>query len=191
MDLTSSYDVNDLPAAERQTLERMLGQPLSPDQRISIRAYTPGAGTTLADEEAGLDPNRVFEKEDQYVFDHGVLPQEAESAVEAALRNFRPNPGTIDGDGRIVGTRITVYDVLTYVGWHPSSIAATLGVSTGQVQAAFNYFTENRHAVLKNYRAALARIARGNPPEVEAKLRQSRERLKERLREIQQRGRGA
>ncbi len=192
MDSTSSLNVNDLPVAERQTLERLLGQPLAPDQRVSITAYTPSAvSAESVRDEVGEDPQRIFEKGDQYVLDHGILPKEAEAAVEEALRDFRPNPGTIDADGRIVSTRITVYDVLTYVGWHPSSIAALLGVSTGQVKAAFHYYTENREEVLKHYRAALARIARGNPPEVEAKLRQSHERLKEKLREIQQRRRGA
>ena len=179
------------PLAERQTLERMLGQPLTPEQRVLIKAYTPGTGSEESvREEAGEDPQRLFEKTDQYVFDHGVLPKEAEAAIEEALRNFCADPKMIDANGRIVGTRITVYDVLTYVGRHPSGIAATLGVSTGQVQAALYHFTQNREAVLKSYRSALARIARGNPPEVEAKFRQLRERLKERLREIQQR-RGA
>jgi uncharacterized protein (DUF433 family) len=192
METSSSYNVNDLPAAERQALEGLLGQPLSPDQRVLITAYTPGAASEQSvREEAGEDPQRIFEKADQHVFDHGVLPKEAETAVEEALRDFRPDPRTIDADGRIVGTRITIYDVLTYVGRHPSSIAATLGVSTAQVRAALYYFTENRKEVLKHYRAALARIARGNPPEVEVKLRQSRERLQERLREIERRRRGA
>ncbi len=191
MESTSSYNVNDLPAAERQTLEGLLGQPLSPDQRVVITAYAPGtAPKESVCAEAGEDPQRIFEKVDQYVFEHGVLPKEAEVAVEEALRDFRPDSRTIDADGRIVGTRITIYDVLTYVGWHPSSIAATLGVSTAQVKAALCYFTENREDVLKHYRAALTRIARGNPPEVEAIRRLTHERLMEKLREIERRRRG-
>ena len=47
MGSTSSYNVKNLPAAERHTLESMLGQPLSPDQRVSITAYTPRALRTL------------------------------------------------------------------------------------------------------------------------------------------------
>jgi len=43
MESTSSRNVNDLPASERQAIEGMLGQPLSPDQRVFIMAYTPGA----------------------------------------------------------------------------------------------------------------------------------------------------
>ena len=93
MESSSSFNVNDLPAAERQTLERMLGQPLSPDQRVLITAYTPRRRSEESmDAEAGEDRNRIFEKIDQYVFDHGVLPKEAEAAIEEALR--RRSPGS-------------------------------------------------------------------------------------------------
>jgi uncharacterized protein (DUF433 family) len=100
---------------------------------------------------------------------------------------------TIDGHTRIDGTRITVYDVLTYAeaGWQTSSIAATLGLSTAQVQTALDYFAENREKVLQNYRAILARIERGNPPEIEARRRQSHDLLAEKLGEIQRRRAGA
>lgn len=102
-------------------------------------------------------------------------------------------PATIDARARIGGTRITVYDVLTYseAGWQPSSIAAILGISTAQVQAALEYVAENREAILANYLAILARIERGNPPEIEAQRRQSHELLTERLRDIRRRSNGA
>ena len=92
---------------------------------------------------------------------------------------------TIDARARIAGTRITVYDVLTYseAGWHPSSIAGTLGVSTAQVNAALHYVAANREKVMETYRAILARIESGNPPDIEARLQQSHERLMERLRQ--------
>ena len=127
MDSTSSLNVNDLPVAERQTLERLLGQPLAPDQRVSITAYTPGTvSAESVRDEAGRIRRRIFEKGDQYVLDHGILPKEAEAGVEETLRDFRHEiRGTIDADGRIVGTRITVYDVLTYVegaGTHRASL---------------------------------------------------------------------
>jgi uncharacterized protein (DUF433 family) len=95
----------------------------------------------------------------------------------------------IDEHARIKGTRITVYDVLTYAeaGWQPSSIAAALGLSVEQVQAALDYFSENREEVLQNYGAILARIKRGNSPEIEAKRRQSHDRLMARLKEFERR----
>ena len=53
----------------------------------------------------------------------------------------------------IKGTRITVFDVLDYllVGWAPARIAAWLGVSTDQVQAAVDYIEERRIEVLRDY----------------------------------------
>jgi len=98
----------------------------------------------------------------------------------------------IDDRARIAGTRITVYDVLTYSeeGWHPSSIAGVLGVSTAQVLAALEYVSEHEEEVRAKYRAVLKRIERGNPPEVEAKCRQSHERLRAKLEEIGQRRTG-
>jgi len=102
-------------------------------------------------------------------------------------------PSTIDGSARIEGTRITVYDVLTYAeaGWHPSSIAATLGLSTTQVEAALDYISEHKDEVLENYRSVLERIERGNPPEIEAKREQSHQRLQAKLKEIARRREGA
>lgn len=102
-------------------------------------------------------------------------------------------PPTINDRARIEGTRITIYDVLTYSedGWHPSSIAAMLGVSTAQVKAALQYVAEHKEEVMEVYRSILARIERGNPPEIEAKLRQSHERLLAKQKERQQRRGGA
>jgi uncharacterized protein (DUF433 family) len=96
-------------------------------------------------------------------------------------------PAIINGHARIEGTRITVYDVLTYseAGWQPSSIAATLGLSTAQVQAVLEYISENREEVLRKYHSVLARIAQGNPPEVEARRQRSHDRLSAKLKEIE------
>jgi uncharacterized protein (DUF433 family) len=96
---------------------------------------------------------------------------------------------TIDPKARIAGTRITVYDVLTYAeaGWHPSSIAATLGVSTAQVESALEYISQHEEEVLAKYRLIVERIGRGNPPSVEAKRRRSHEHLLAQLKEIEQR----
>ena len=94
---------------------------------------------------------------------------------------------TIDGRGRIAGSRITVYDVLTYseASWRIPSIAATLGISSAQVQAALDYVEENRERVMENYRAIVARIERGNPPEIEARRRRSHNHLVEKLQQIE------
>ncbi len=72
----------------------------------------------------------------------------------------------------IAGTRITVYDVLDYhkSGWHRDMIADTLELSSGQVEVAIRYIEEHRDEVMADYGEMLARDARGNPPELQAKL---------------------
>jgi uncharacterized protein (DUF433 family) len=96
-------------------------------------------------------------------------------------------PRIVDrGDGpKIKGTRITVYTVLEYLraGRSRDWIAATLNLSSRQVQAAMDYLHEHEVGVAEDYGNILARIAGGNPPEVKAKLRANHEKVKARLAE--------
>ena len=72
----------------------------------------------------------------------------------------------------IAGTRITVYDIWEYarLGHHHTYIAVILGVSSLQVQAALDYIEQHKEEVLADYQKIMDRIARGHPPEVQAKL---------------------
>jgi uncharacterized protein (DUF433 family) len=85
----------------------------------------------------------------------------------------------------IAGTRITVFDVLDYYksGWHRDMIADTLSVSSQQVEVAIRYIDEHRDAVMSDYAEMLARDARGNPPELQAKLDAGHERFLAMVRE--------
>jgi uncharacterized protein (DUF433 family) len=85
----------------------------------------------------------------------------------------------------IEGTRITVYDILDYhkLGWHRDVIAVTLSVSSRQVDAAIRYIEEHRDEVMVDYEEMLARDARGNPPELQAKLDAGHERFLAMVRE--------
>jgi uncharacterized protein (DUF433 family) len=79
----------------------------------------------------------------------------------------------------IRGTRITVYSIIDYLleGWPPDRIAAWLDLSSREVEAAIAYIREHDIEVLKEYIAILERAARGNPPELQAKLDASHERF--------------
>lgn len=85
----------------------------------------------------------------------------------------------------IAGTRITVYDVLDYHkhGWHRDLIAVTLSLSSGQVEAAIHYIEEHRDEVMAAYQKMLERDAKGNPPELQAKLDAGHERFLAMVRE--------
>src|SRR5438067_13920598 len=72
----------------------------------------------------------------------------------------------------IAGTRITVYDVWDYarVGHHHTYIAVHLGLSSAQVLEALDYIEKHKEEVLTDYQEIMDRIARGHPPEVQAKI---------------------
>jgi uncharacterized protein (DUF433 family) len=72
----------------------------------------------------------------------------------------------------IAGTRITVYDIWEYarLGHHHTYIAVVLGLSSAQVLAAMDYIEQHKEEVLADYQKIMDRIAKGHPPEVQAKL---------------------
>jgi uncharacterized protein (DUF433 family) len=88
----------------------------------------------------------------------------------------------------IAGTRITVYDVLDYHknGWHRDRIASLFRISSRQVEAAIRYIEEHRDEVMQAYERILARHARGNSPELQAKLDAGHERFLAMVRERRQ-----
>jgi len=81
-------------------------------------------------------------------------------------------PAIIDrGRGpEISRTRITVFHVLEYqrAGMHRDAIAASLGVSSDQVEAALDFIRENEAEVTRQYEEIRGRIERGKPAWVEA-----------------------
>jgi uncharacterized protein (DUF433 family) len=85
----------------------------------------------------------------------------------------------------VAGTRITVYDLLDYYteGMQRDMIAVTLSLSSLQVEAAIRYIDEHRDEVMAEYEEMLARDARGNPPELQAKLDAGHERFLAMVRE--------
>jgi uncharacterized protein (DUF433 family) len=79
----------------------------------------------------------------------------------------------------LAGTRITVYDLIPYLeaGRGPTYIAALFRISTEKVNALIQYIEEHRDEVMAVHAKIEERIARGNPPWVEERLKGSRERL--------------
>jgi hypothetical protein len=71
--------------------------------------------------------------------------------------------------------RVTVFDVIPYLraGHHPTYVAAVLGISTPEVEALVQYLEDHKAEVMEANRQIEERIARGNPPEVEARLGES------------------
>ncbi len=75
--------------------------------------------------------------------------------------------------------RITVFDIIPYqrAGHSANYIAAVLNLSTREVLALEQYIEDHKEEVMAINQKIEERIARGNPPEVEEKLKQSRAKL--------------
>jgi uncharacterized protein (DUF433 family) len=90
----------------------------------------------------------------------------------------------------IVGTRITVYDVLDYVqaGWHAEHIAGVFRLPPEDIHAALQYIEAHRAEVMADYEQILARHQQAQyPPEVQAKLARSQHKLQAKLAELRSR----
>jgi uncharacterized protein (DUF433 family) len=105
----------------------------------------------------------------------------ADAAPEALIHDRGRGP-------EIRGTRITVYDILDYLlgAWHPDRIAAFLRLSSRQVNAAVEHINEHKLEVMREYVKIPERCARGNPPELQAKLDASCARFQELVATIRQ-----
>jgi len=68
-------------------------------------------------------------------------------------------------------------------GWPAKEIAWPFHLSTAQVEAAIRYIEEHKDEVMEAYERILARHARGNPPELQAKLDAGHERFLAMVRE--------
>jgi uncharacterized protein (DUF433 family) len=83
------------------------------------------------------------------------------------------------GTPRLANSRINVYDVVHYLeGGHSANyIALVLRITLAETRALIQYIEEHRDEVMAVHRKIEERIAKGNPPEVEAKLRVSHAKL--------------
>lgn len=92
----------------------------------------------------------------------------------------------------IEGTRVNAYDVYPYWvrGQHHSYIAALLGISSCEVRAMFRYIEANKEEVETVHRRIEERNALGNSPEVEEKLKMSRQKLLALKHQLHEQGNG-
>jgi uncharacterized protein (DUF433 family) len=83
------------------------------------------------------------------------------------------------GTPRLANSRINVYDVVHYLehGHSANYIALVLRITLAQTQALIQYIEEHKEEVMAVHRQIEERIAKGNPPEIEAKLRASHAKL--------------
>jgi uncharacterized protein (DUF433 family)/ribosomal protein L29 len=83
------------------------------------------------------------------------------------------------GTPRLARSRIKVYDVMHYLehGHSANYIALVVGITLAETEALIEYIDEHKEEVMAVHRRIEERIAKGNPPEIEAKLRDSHAKL--------------
>jgi hypothetical protein len=72
--------------------------------------------------------------------------------------------------------------------WEPTRIAAWLRLSLEQVHAAVEYILHHKLEVIRAYHDMLEREARGNPPELQARLDACRGKARERAEQLHRHG---
>lgn len=90
MDTTTTRNVIDIPASDRQALEHLLGTPLEPQQRVMIFSYTPGK--LPADdvrETARSQIERMIAANQQLAVNEGTTADESDAAIDDAMTHVR------------------------------------------------------------------------------------------------------
>jgi uncharacterized protein (DUF433 family) len=92
------------------------------------------------------------------------------------------------------GTRLTVYDIIPYRlhGYTAEQLAEVFCTGSPEltpayIEALYRYMDEHYDEVMAVHERIEARIAKGNPPEIEAKLAESRARFQAKLADIRRR----
>ena len=87
----------------------------------------------------------------------------------------------ISGTPKIKGTRTSVYFIFEMYQHGRNAVeisAACSNLSVEQVQAAIDYIEQHKPEVIAEYEKIMEPIRRGNPPEIEARLAPSREKIR-------------
>ena len=91
-------------------------------------------------------------------------------------------------NNRIDGLLITIYDIVHYLeaGKTAADIVDILPLTLEQVETTIRYIDDHKEEVMTVHRQIEKRIARGNPPEIEARARASRAKMNAWLQDRQQ-----
>lgn len=91
MESITLRDVHDLPGDEKRSLETLLKQPLEEGQRVFIMTFRPGV---VPDEAARRRAHaallETLGQAHEHARDKGVTAEQADAAVEEAMRQIRP-----------------------------------------------------------------------------------------------------
>ncbi len=90
MESTVISSVADLTGVQRQAVEAMVGRALDPRDLVFLTVMQPGQEPSPRDKAgARARLERVFQQSDEYGQAHGVAPQSADAAIDAAVEEVR------------------------------------------------------------------------------------------------------
>ena len=93
MESVTLSNVRDLPGEEKRSLETLLKQPLEEGQRVFIMTFRPGV---VPDEATRTKAHaallQTLDEAHGHARAQGVTPEEADAAVDEAMRQVRPRP---------------------------------------------------------------------------------------------------
>lgn len=87
-------NVADLSSEQRQAVESMVGHPLDTRDTLFLVVMRPGREPTAGDKaRARARLQKVFEQVDTHGERHPIPPDEADAAIDAAVRDVRSRTG--------------------------------------------------------------------------------------------------
>ena len=90
METKSFSQAADLSSEQRHVVEAMLGHPLNGDDMVFLVVMRSGHQPTSQDKaHARARLEKIFEQIDQHGDEHDVSPEEADAAIDAAVRDVR------------------------------------------------------------------------------------------------------
>jgi hypothetical protein len=90
METKSFSQATDLSSEQRHAVESMVGHPLSGEDMVIVVVMRPGHQPTQQDKAHACGRlEKVFEQIDRYGDEHNVSPEEADAAIDAAVRDVR------------------------------------------------------------------------------------------------------
>lgn len=93
MENLTTRNVADIPADERAAIEHLLGRSLVGEEKLFIMTYTPGfAADPEARSQARERLKQTFNTQKQRAAEMGIGGDEADAAVEEAMRHVRQRP---------------------------------------------------------------------------------------------------
>jgi hypothetical protein len=90
MDSISVCSVNDMPKAEKRSIESLVGRQLEDSQQVFIMAFTPGIiPSDKARSEAMSGLSKTWDRVDRHIQAHGVTEEEFDAAMDEAVESVR------------------------------------------------------------------------------------------------------